>query len=132
MGVGLARRVGADSDGTQCQAVSVSTALEGQFRMKYWHFRALVLLGACSTGVQAQSWNIQPLQIQSRWAALVSPENALPEYPRPQMVRSVWRNLNGLWQYAITSRDATAPPSYVGQILVPYPLESALSGVQKS
>jgi hypothetical protein len=71
------------------------------------------------------------LQIHTRWDALVSPSNALPEYPRPQLVRSGWQNLNGLWQYAITEQGASAPTKYDGQILVPYPIESALSGVQK-
>lgn len=96
--------------------------------------RMVVLLFAClcSTLVSAADWQMQPMGIQSRWAALVSPTNALPEYPRPQMVRNQWTNLNGLWQYAITSKDAAAPSAYDGHILVPYPLESALSGVQKS
>jgi len=68
--------------------------------------------------------------IQSCWVARVSPTNTLPEYPRPQMVRSGWTNLNGLWQYAITVKDAAAPIKCDGLILVPYPLESGLSGVQ--
>lgn len=67
----------------------------------------------------------------TRWAAQVDPAKPLPEYPRPQMVRAKWVNLNGLWNYAITGRDTAAPLSYMGQILVPYPLESALSGVKK-
>ncbi len=77
-------------------------------------------------------WKMQPLQVQTRWAALVNPANALPEYPRPQLVRSHWQNLNGLWSYAITAKDAEMPAQYQGNILVPYPVESALSGVQKS
>jgi len=56
----------------------------------------------------------------------------LPEYPRPQMTRSNWHNLNGSWQYAITSKDDPQPGSWSGEILVPYPLESFLSGVQKA
>src|SRR5690606_30625515 len=51
----------------------------------------------------------------------------------PQMVRENWQNLNGLWDYAITSKDVkNAPESYEGQILVPFPIESTLSGVEKS
>jgi len=92
---------------------------------------ALFLAGWSSTVAADDDWKMQPVGIQSRWAALVSPTNALPEYPRPQMVRSTWTNLNGLWQYAITAKDAGTPNNYDGQILVPYPLESALSGVQK-
>lgn len=55
----------------------------------------------------------------------------LPEYPRPQMTRPNWVNLNGQWQYAILSKDDPAPGSYDGEIRVPYPVESLLSGVQK-
>jgi beta-galactosidase/beta-glucuronidase len=55
----------------------------------------------------------------------------LPEYPRPQMVRPEWVNLNGLWEYAILPQGSPAPEHYEGAILVPYPIESALSGVQR-
>lgn len=71
------------------------------------------------------------IPIQSRWAKEVTPGNALPEYPRPQLMRPAWTNLNGLWDYAITAKDAPAPHQYDGKILVPYPLESMLSGAQK-
>lgn len=74
---------------------------------------------------------MQPVSIPTRWAASVDPANAWPEYPRPHMVRPHWQNLNGLWRYAITVKDSRAPDRYEGQILVPYPLESALSGVAK-
>ena len=70
-------------------------------------------------------------KIKTRWAEQVSPENALPEYPRPMMVRPEWKNLNGLWQYAITAKGEKAPQQYEGDILVPFCIESALSGVQK-
>lgn len=68
----------------------------------------------------------------TRWAAEVTPTNALPEYPRPQMVRSNWLNLNGLWNYAVTPQSVTTNSSYEGNILVPFPIESALSGVMRS
>ncbi|HWD18962.1 MAG TPA: glycoside hydrolase family 2 TIM barrel-domain containing protein [Verrucomicrobiae bacterium] len=70
-------------------------------------------------------------RLVTRWAADVTPTNALPEYPRPQMVRSNWLNLNGLWDYAITPVAATNAPQYEGKILVPFPIESALSGVTR-
>jgi hypothetical protein len=77
-------------------------------------------------------WKMQPVNIQTRWAKEVSPKNTLNEYPRPQMVRSQWVNLNGLWEYAITDKNAIVPDTWEGKILVPYPLESALSGVKRS
>lgn len=80
----------------------------------------------------AMGWQMQPVPIATRWACAVSPTNAWPEYPRPQLVRADWQSLNGLWEYAITDRDASAPKHYAGRILVPYPLESALSGVKKT
>jgi hypothetical protein len=67
----------------------------------------------------------------TEWAAQVSPTNAWPEYPRPQMVRPDWQNLNGLWDFAILPAEAGPPKEYEGKILVPYPVESALSGVKR-
>ena len=92
----------------------------------------LVLTLVFTMKAQAQKgWEMKPVTIQSRWAKDVSPENALKEYPRPQMARGNWTNLNGLWDYAITAKNAAKPLTYEGQILVPYPLESALSGVKR-
>ena len=70
-------------------------------------------------------------KIMSPWADDVDPTNVLPEYPRPQMVRDQWVNLNGLWDYAITSSEAQTFTSE-GQILVPFAVESALSGVGRT
>jgi hypothetical protein len=88
---------------------------------------ALVLLSSLAQG----QWKPAAGPLMTRWAKEVSPENALPEYPRPQMVRRNWLNLNGLWDYAIKPKDAARPESFDGQILVPFPVESALSGVMK-
>jgi hypothetical protein len=82
-------------------------------------------------GQAGETWKAAEAPIKSRWASEVSPENALPEYPRPQMVRKEWRNLNGLWDYAIAPKTSTSPITFQGKILVPYPIESALSGVMK-
>ena len=68
----------------------------------------------------------------SSWADDITPSNVHAEYPRPQLVRDQWLNLNGLWDYSITPRGSTPPETYDGAILVPFPLESALSGVQQS
>ncbi|HWK05559.1 MAG TPA: glycoside hydrolase family 2 TIM barrel-domain containing protein [Puia sp.] len=92
----------------------------------------LVLIVSCLGHAFAQSkWQMQPFSVQTRWAVEVSPTNALKEYPRPQMVRNNWQNLNGLWQYTITEKNASFPTDFNGWILVPYPIESALSGVKK-
>ena len=77
------------------------------------------------------AWKPAQGPLMTRWAKDVSPQNAHPEYPRPQMVRENWLNLNGLWDYAIKPKDADKPESFDGQILVPFPIESALSGVMK-
>jgi hypothetical protein len=75
------------------------------------------------------TWRPGDGPLLTRWAAQVNPTNALPEYPRPQLVRKDWLNLNGLWNYAITPASTNLPSSYEGEILVPFPIESALSGV---
>lgn len=68
----------------------------------------------------------------TRWAAGIRPEQVWPEYPRPQMLRREWKNLNGLWQYSVTPRDQQAPGQFQGYILVPFPIESVLSGVGRA
>ncbi len=77
------------------------------------------------------SWHPAPGPLMTRWAAEVSPTNAHPEYPRPQLVRPDWLNLNGLWNYAVTPLAATRATNFDGKILVPFPIESSLSGVMK-
>lgn len=79
----------------------------------------------------AADWKPVSGHIMTRWAAEVDPAKPLPEYPRPQMTRAEWLSLNGLWDYSISSKEAAARPAAEGQILVPFPLESALSGVKK-
>lgn len=89
---------------------------------------------AISTDAQAQAWKPVAGKISTPWAEKLDPASPLPDYPRPQLVRkNNWKNLNGLWDYAITSKaEATAPKSYQGKILVPFPVESSLSGVGKT
>lgn len=87
---------------------------------------------------QATMWNGKAAPLATPWTAEVSPNHALPDYPRPQLARPSldhpqWMSLNGLWQYAPSDGQA-APPfgqTLKSQVLVPYPIESVLSGVQK-
>lgn len=81
----------------------------------------------------AQGWKPAGERILTPWAEKIDVKNVLPEYPRPQLIRGNWQNLNGLWQYAITEERGQAIPSnFDGQILVPFAVESALSGVGKT
>src|SRR5688500_11601455 len=101
---------------------------------------AMTLLLA-ATGVQAAEpaggavgarWQPAKGPLMSKFAKDVNPEQPLPEYPRPQMVRKEWRNLNGLWDFAIKPKDEKRPETFDGKIPVPFPVESALSGVMKN
>lgn len=76
-------------------------------------------------------WKPVGNKIKTKWADAINPADVLPEYPRPIMERSSWKNLNGLWQYAITEIDKPAPTKFDGEILVPFAVESSLSGVGK-
>ncbi|HOD50345.1 MAG TPA: glycoside hydrolase family 2 TIM barrel-domain containing protein [Candidatus Hydrogenedentes bacterium] len=94
---------------------------------------ATLILGITLGGIAMAQWKPVEGQLMTRWAKDVSPDNVWPEYPRPQMTRERWQNLNGLWDYAITPSTAeTAPAVWEGRILVPFAIESALSGVKKA
>jgi beta-galactosidase/beta-glucuronidase len=81
---------------------------------------------------QSSAWKIAEGKIVTQWAEQVKPGAPLQEYPRPQMVRNNWQNLNGLWDYAIIAKAETKPSAYAGKILVPFAVEAALSGVGKT
>ncbi len=88
--------------------------------------------GLCAGPDAGLTWMLGKGLLLTRWAQEVSPTNVLPEYPRPHMVRDVWQNLNGLWDYAITGKtDDHRPETWSGKILVPFCIESALSGVMQ-
>ena len=84
---------------------------------------ALVAITACSEKKETYDWKPAGDHILTEWGENLDPTNVLPEYPRPQMVRAEWMNLNGFWDYKTMDSE--------GKILVPFPLESALSGVGK-
>ena len=99
------------------------------------NIRHLLPLAACflMVGIPAWSQGVSGGKLPTRWDKDIHPAAPLPEYPRPQMTRATWQSLNGPWDYALTDSAATAPPAaYDGKILVPYPYESALSGVGKA
>ena len=77
------------------------------------------------------SWQPVPGNLLTRWGEEIQPDLVWQEYPRPHMTRHEWLNLNGLWDYAITPADQGSPSAFSGQILVPFPIESALSGVKR-
>jgi len=79
-----------------------------------------------------KTWQPADGPLLTKWAKKISTDNVLAEYPRPQFVRDQWENLNGLWNYAILPKDEQKPQNFDGQILVPFPIESSLSGVSKS
>lgn len=96
----------------------------------------LVSLSHAAPANAAQPWHPGSPPLATPWTYLVGPNNALPEYPRPQMARKKWLNLNGVWNYLGRSGGAgTGEPPARGafgeQILVPYPVESGLSGIQR-
>jgi hypothetical protein len=79
----------------------------------------------------AAQWKPADTPLKTKWTAEVTPDHVWQEYPRPQLVRSKWLNLNGLWDYAIRPKEEGKPENFDGKILVPFPVESALSGVKK-
>jgi beta-galactosidase/beta-glucuronidase len=93
---------------------------------------AIAAIAPPSMPAMADDWKPAAARLTTEWGARVAPDNAWQQYPRPQLVRKRWQNLNGLWQYAIRPKTQPAPTSYDGQILVPFAVESALSGVGKS
>lgn len=87
-------------------------------------------LALFAIGSSAQ-WKPAGDKIKTDWASQINPANVLPEYPRPIMERSDWKNLNGLWNYAVINKGEHLPAEFEGQILVPFAIESSLSGVGK-
>ena len=96
-----------------------------------WYCIVASLVLTLSLSISAQWKPVRQGGLMTQWAKEVSPDNVHPEYPRPQMVRKNWQNLNGLWEYAIRPKAESQPQDFDGKILVPFPVESALSGVMK-
>lgn len=95
-------------------------------------FIIIFVLALFTLNSNAQSWAPAGDKIKTVWTEKVDPSHVLPEYPRPIMERSDWQNLNGLWNYTIKPCGAEVPTTFLGKILVPFAVESSLSGVQQN
>lgn len=80
-------------------------------------------------GAPVLAWQPAPSPLMTPWGEKLTPHDVWTQYPRPQLVRERWQNLNGLWQYAVTPASATAAGPWAGEILVPFAIEAPLSGV---
>lgn len=98
--------------------------------MKIKALLTLAVFAVFNINTSAQ-WKPQGDKIKTSWAETIDPDNVLSEYPRPIMERGKWKNLNGLWNYAILPLGEQEPTKYDGKILVPFAVESSLSGVMK-
>lgn len=97
----------------------------------YWR-RLLAACAAVACTAAGAEWKAAEGPLTTPWTAEVTAAAPLPEHPRPQFMRERWVNLNGLWEYAIVEKDAPRPARFEGQILVPFAVESALSGVKRA
>ncbi|HHV87097.1 MAG TPA: beta-galactosidase [Petrimonas sp.] len=93
--------------------------------------KLIVFILLTATLSLSAQWKPAGDRLKTRWASQIDVNNVLPEYPRPIMERSQWQNLNGLWNYAILPVGKQTPTTFDGKILVPFAVESSLSGVQK-
>lgn len=94
------------------------------------HFLLTALIGTALTA-NGQSYHPAKVSLTTRWGKELTPANAWKEYPRPQLQRELWMNLNGLWNYAVVNKGQPLPARFDGEILVPFCIESSLSGVGK-
>ena len=96
--------------------------------MKKFFILAALALSSLSAFAQ---WKPAGGYIMTTWGEQLNPDKVLADYPRPIMTRSEWSNLNGLWNYAVVEKGAPLPAAFDGKILVPFAIESSLSGVGK-
>jgi len=90
-----------------------------------------IILALLSVILFAQKWAPAGNKLKTSWGEKVTPENVWQEYPRPQFERRNWQNLNGLWQYSVVKNNEPQPKKFQGDILVPFCVESSLSGVAR-
>lgn len=100
-------------------------------KIKPFYLILLLICFTLTTAATGQAWKPAGDLIKTEWADKVDPANPLDAYPRPSMVRNDWSSLNGLWDYAVLTKGSGLPARFDGKILVPFAIESSLSGVQK-
>lgn len=101
-------------------------------RSQFWSILLLLIamvIISCESKEEAFTWKPADGPLFTPWAEKVTPQTAWDVYPRPQLKRKEWLNLNGLWDVAILPEDEGPPGKFQGKILVPFPVESVLSGV---
>lgn len=91
----------------------------------------IIIIVVIATPSSAQ-WKPAGDKIKTKWAEKLDPKNVLKEYPRPLLQRTEWKNLNGLWDYAISDTNNNFLIKFESKILVPFAVESSLSGVMRS
>jgi len=128
---GIERQADSPGPGVSRRAILNGLTATGAFGALSSGVAADVVVGESATS--KGEWEKKEPQLETPWTSEVGPENARPEYPRPQLVREEWRNLNGVWQFA-GAAEGESPP--IGEdlderILVPYPVESGLSGIKR-
>lgn len=102
-----------------------------KLNLTFFHFPLFFVFLFLTPVVQAQ-WKPAGDKLKTTWGENIDPNNVLPEYPRPIMQRDDWQNLNGLWDYKITNRGEPKPKEMQGKILVPFAVESSLSGIMET
>ena len=103
-------------------------------KLRLIHLATIASLAATFLpALSVKAWQMQTAPLMTDWAQQVDTNNPLPEYPRPQMVRSNWMNLNGIWQFqgGVTNDPVPVGQTLSSEILVPFPMESAISGVKQ-
>ncbi|WP_343228028.1 glycoside hydrolase family 2 protein [Stakelama flava] len=100
--------------------------------LKLYAALSLLLVAPVAAAQTRQPDAVYTSDLTTQWGARVTPDNVWQSYPRPQMKRERWKNLNGLWDYAITSEATPQPAKMDGEILVPFPVESKLSRVARA
>lgn len=101
------------------------------FELRYFWSILLMLLVFCNSRAQQENPEVLKFSMKTKWAEKVNKDKPWDKYPRPQMKRNNWVNLNGSWDYAIRPKNDLKPTSFDGKILVPFPVESSLSQVKK-